>query len=51
VREHEAILDALRRRAGAELSDTLFLHLRHMRTAVLSRLAAPEASLTAARSD
>jgi DNA-binding GntR family transcriptional regulator len=40
VREHEAILDALRRRAGAELSDILFLHLRHMQTAVLSRLAA-----------
>ena len=39
MREHEAILDALRRRAGAELSDILFLHLRHMRTAILSQLA------------
>lgn len=29
MREHEAILDALRRRAGAELSDILFLHLRN----------------------
>lgn len=29
MREHEAILDALRRRAGAELSDILFVHLRN----------------------
>lgn len=29
MREHEAILDALRRRAGGELSDILFLHLRN----------------------
>jgi DNA-binding GntR family transcriptional regulator len=29
MREHEAILDALRRRAGPELSDILFLHLRN----------------------
>ncbi len=29
MREHEAILDALRRRAGSELSDILFLHLRN----------------------
>lgn len=29
IREHEAILDALRRRAGAELSDILFAHLRN----------------------
>jgi DNA-binding GntR family transcriptional regulator len=41
MREHEAILDALRRRAGAELSDILFLHLRHKRMAVLSQLAMP----------
>jgi len=33
MREHEAILEALRRRAGSELSDTLFLHLRNKRTA------------------
>jgi DNA-binding GntR family transcriptional regulator len=39
MREHEVILDALRRRAGAELSDILFLHLRHKRAAVLSHLA------------
>jgi len=29
MREHEAILDALRRRAGAELSDIMFAHLRN----------------------
>ncbi len=34
MREHEAILDALRRRAGAELSDILFQHLRHKRSAI-----------------
>jgi DNA-binding GntR family transcriptional regulator len=39
MREHEAILDALRRRAGTELSDILFLHLRHKRIGVLSHLA------------
>lgn len=34
MREHEAILDALRRRAGAELGDILFLHLRNKLKAV-----------------
>ena len=34
VREHEMILDALRRRAGDELSDILFKHLRNKRQAV-----------------
>ncbi|CAN7303751.1 GntR family transcriptional regulator [Bosea sp. LjRoot237] len=33
MREHEAILDALRRRAGSELSDILFQHLRNKRKA------------------
>jgi DNA-binding GntR family transcriptional regulator len=33
VREHEAILDALRRRDGAELSNILFLHLRNKQLA------------------
>lgn len=33
MREHEAILDALRRRAGSELSDVLFTHLRNKRKA------------------
>jgi DNA-binding GntR family transcriptional regulator len=36
MREHEAILDALRRRAGSELSDILFLHLRHKQAAALA---------------
>ncbi|HEV7610707.1 MAG TPA: GntR family transcriptional regulator, partial [Steroidobacteraceae bacterium] len=35
MREHEAILDALRRRAGSELSDILFKHLRNKRTAAV----------------
>jgi DNA-binding GntR family transcriptional regulator len=39
MREHEAILDALRRRAATELSDILFSHLRHKRMGVLSHLA------------
>ncbi|BAT59814.1 putative HTH-type transcriptional regulator YdfH [Variibacter gotjawalensis] len=39
MREHELILDALRRRAGNELSDILFLHLRNKRAAAVERLA------------
>ncbi len=47
MREHEAILEALRRRAGSELSDLLFQHLRNKRTAAVEHLkadgvAAPE---------
>jgi DNA-binding GntR family transcriptional regulator len=44
VREHETILEALRRRAGSELSDILFLHLRNKRTAAIEHLseAAPQ---------
>jgi DNA-binding GntR family transcriptional regulator len=38
VREHEAILDCLRRRAGAELGDVLFRHLRNKQTAALEYL-------------
>ncbi|HZC95725.1 MAG TPA: FCD domain-containing protein, partial [Bradyrhizobium sp.] len=38
MREHETILDALRRRAGAELSDILFSHLRNKRTAAIEHL-------------
>jgi DNA-binding GntR family transcriptional regulator len=38
MREHEAILDALRRRAGSELSDILFHHLRNKRTAAVEHL-------------
>jgi DNA-binding GntR family transcriptional regulator len=35
MREHEAILDALRRRAAQELSDILFLHLRNKQSAAV----------------
>ena len=35
MREHEAILDALRRRAPQELSDILFRHLRNKRIAAV----------------
>jgi DNA-binding GntR family transcriptional regulator len=38
MREHEAILDALRRRAGSELSDILFTHLRNKRGAAVEYL-------------
>jgi DNA-binding GntR family transcriptional regulator len=38
MREHEAILDALRRRAGGELSDILFLHLRNKQRAAIEQL-------------
>jgi DNA-binding GntR family transcriptional regulator len=46
MREHETILDALRRRAGSELSDILFRHLRNKRTAAAEHLTedAPAAS-------
>src|SRR5580692_5904979 len=42
MREHEAILDALRRRAGSELSDILFVHLRNKRTAAVEHLRADD---------
>ena len=38
MREHETILDALRRRAGSELSDILFQHLRNKRAAAIEHL-------------
>ena len=47
LREHEAILDALRRRAASELSDILFQHLRAKRTAVLEHLDEVEAGAPA----
>jgi DNA-binding GntR family transcriptional regulator len=40
MREHETILEALRRRAGNELSDILFRHLRNKRTAAIEHLKA-----------
>src|ERR1700743_1899678 len=46
MREHEAILDALRRRAGSELSDILFAHLRNKRTAAVEHLTAEESAPT-----
>jgi DNA-binding GntR family transcriptional regulator len=39
MREHEAMLDALRRRDGLELSDILFLHLRNKQAAAIEYLA------------
>jgi DNA-binding GntR family transcriptional regulator len=41
MREHEAILDALRRRAGAELSDILFTHLRNKQRAAKESVGSP----------
>ena len=35
MREHETILDALRRRSGSELSDILFRHLRNKQMAAI----------------
>ncbi|MDR4379251.1 GntR family transcriptional regulator, partial [Bacillus amyloliquefaciens] len=43
MREHEEMLDALRRRAGAELSDILFRNLRNKRKAAADREAAAPA--------
>ena len=43
MREHEAILDALRRRSGSELSDILFEHFRNKRTAAIEYLTAEDA--------
>jgi DNA-binding GntR family transcriptional regulator len=39
MREHESMLDALRRRAGLELSDILFQHLRNKQAAAIEQLA------------
>jgi hypothetical protein len=39
MREHEAILDALRRQAGSELSDILVQHLRNKKEAAVAYLA------------
>ena len=44
MREHEMILDALRRRAGSELADILFHHLRNKRTAAVEQMGDPTAS-------
>ncbi|MEJ0092399.1 MAG: GntR family transcriptional regulator [Methylocella sp.] len=44
MREHEDILDALRRRAGEELSDILFRHLRNKRAAAIDCFDIPSAA-------
>ena len=54
MREHEAILDALRRRDGVELMDTMFRHLRNKQAAAIeyledTREALPGQKLVAAR--
>ena len=49
MREHEMILDALRRRAGSELSDILFHHLRNKRTAAIEHLSEVEQTPKSAR--
>ena len=49
MREHEMILDALRRRAGSELSDILFHHLRNKRTAAIEHLSEAEQTAKGAR--
>src|SRR6201987_4075274 len=41
MREHEAILEALRRRAGSELADILFAHLRNKPSAGVEPLPQP----------
>jgi len=51
MREHEEILDALRRRAGAELSDILFRHLRNKRKAAADREASQPAASEPATAD
>ena len=50
MREHEIILEALRRRAGSELSDVLFQHLRNKGMAAISYLVEPDASAAPATS-
>ena len=47
MREHETILDALRRRAGSELSDILFQHLRNKQAAAVEHMGEAEAESTA----
>jgi DNA-binding GntR family transcriptional regulator len=44
MREHENMLDALRRRAGRELADILFTHLRNKRYAVFEHLGFADAA-------
>ena len=48
MREHEAMLDALHRRSGDELSNILFQHLMNKRDAVLAYLREAPGAVTAA---
>jgi DNA-binding GntR family transcriptional regulator len=47
MREHEAILEALRRRAGSELADILFAHLRNKHAAAVEHLKQAEPAIEA----
>jgi DNA-binding GntR family transcriptional regulator len=47
MREHETILDALRRRASSELADILFHHLRNKRTAAVEQMGDTQTAETA----
>jgi DNA-binding GntR family transcriptional regulator len=54
IREHEAILDALRRRDGIEMMDTMFRHMRNKQAAAVeyleeNRQGLPDPKLVAAR--
>ena len=51
MREHEAILDALRRRAGSELSDILFHHLRNKRAAAVEQMGDTQTAETATNAE
>lgn len=44
MREHEAILDALKRRAGPELSEIVYAHLQHKCDAVLDQMVGRESA-------
>jgi DNA-binding GntR family transcriptional regulator len=49
MREHESILEALRRRAGSELSDILFRHLRNKQIAAIEHFQETEAPRAASQ--
>jgi DNA-binding GntR family transcriptional regulator len=51
MREHETILDALRRRAGSELADILFHHLRNKRAAAVEQMGDTQTAETATNAE
>ena len=51
MREHETILDALRRRAASELADILFHHLRNKRTAAVEQMGDTHSAGTASATE